>query len=253
MAGTAFLLFLSSCATAVIHALIPDHWLPFALMARNEGWSERRTLGLVGLTGLLHVAVSLLVGAVFVLAGDQSRDLAARLGARLEILGGGLLVAFGVAYGLWAHRRERRAHAPDAAPGSARHDDAHAGHDHAPGHGAAAEAVAGRSAPMHAHGHLLSRLSRGRVSGRMLVMIIGISPCVLLQPILFAAAAEGIGAAAAAAAGFSLCTVATMLVITWIAGRGMRRLRLDFFTRYGDLLSGLVIAVIGLLMLLEER
>lgn len=234
MASTAFLLFLSSCATAVIHALIPDHWLPFALMARAEGWTERRTLGLVGLTGLLHVAVSLAVGALFVLAGDQSRGLAARLGTHLEVLGGGLLVVFGVAYGLWAHRRERRAHAPE---------DTHADHQHARD---------GGDGPLHAHGHLLSRLSRGRVSGRMLVAIIGVSPCVLLQPILFAAATEGGGAVVASIAGFSLCTILTMLLVTWIAGRGMQRLRLGFFTRYGDLLSGLVIAGLGLLMLLEE-
>lgn len=235
MASTAYLLFLSSCATAVIHALIPDHWLPFALLAKAEGWSEKRTLGLVGLTGLLHVAVSLAVGALFVVAGDQTRGLAGRLGTRLEAVGGLLLVLFGVAYGIWAHLRERRAHAPGKG---------HAGHAHAAGEGA----VGGR---LHAHGHLLSGLSRGRVSGRMLVAIIGISPCVLLQPILFAAAAEGGRVVAAAIAGFSICTVVTMLVVTWIAGQGLARVRLDFFTRYGDLLSGLVIAAIGVLMLLE--
>jgi ABC-type nickel/cobalt efflux system permease component RcnA len=242
VASSAFLLFLSSCTTAVIHALIPDHWLPFALMARTEGWTGKRTLGLVALTGLLHVAVSLLVGVLFVLAGDQARGLADRVGARLESLGGALLILFGLAYGLWAHRRERRAHASSAAPAGGGDPDHE--HDHGTG---------GADARLHAHGHLLSGLSRGRVSGRMLVAIIGISPCVLLQPILFAAAAEGGGAVAAAIAGFSICTVLTMLVVTWIAGRGLDRLRLGFFTRYGDLLSGLVIAGLGLLILFEKR
>jgi hypothetical protein len=49
--------------------------------------------------------------------------------------------------------------------------------------GAGAEGAA-----VHGHGHLLSRLSRGYLSGGTLVAIIGVSPCVLLQPILFAAA-----------------------------------------------------------------
>lgn len=234
MASTAFLLFLSSCTTAVIHALIPDHWLPFALMAKAEGWTERRTLGLVGLTGLLHVLVSLAVGALVVLAGDQARGLAGRPGAHLGAVGGLLLVLFGIAYGVWAHHRERRAHAADpGAPPDHAHED-------------------GGPAPLHGHGHLLSALTRGRVSGRMLVLVIGISPCVLLQPILFAAAASGSAAVAASIAGFSICTVTTMLAVTWIAGRGLDRLRLGFFTRYGDLLSGLVIAGLGLVVLLEE-
>lgn len=237
MAGTAVLLFLSSCSTAIIHALIPDHWLPFALVGRAQGWSERRTLLLAGLTGVVHVAVSILVGVAIVLFGSaQARRLAGLLGASLETLGGWLLVAFGLAYGIWAHVRERRAHAdPD--------DHARAGVP--PGTGA--------HHPLHAHGHLLSHWSRGALTGGMLVAIIGISPCVLFQPILFAAAAEGAGAAAAAAAGFASCTVGTMVAVTWVAMRGMRRLSLGFFTRYGDLLSGVIIAALGVAVIAGER
>jgi hypothetical protein len=233
VAGTAVLLFLSSCSTAIIHALIPDHWLPFALMGRAQGWSERRTLVLAGLTGVVHVAVSIAVGVAIVLFGsDQARRLAVRWGASVEALGGGLLVAFGLAYGIWAHLRERRAHA-----GHTRQDSG---------------AEAGTDRPLHAHGHLLSRWARGALTGETLVAIIGVSPCVLFQPILFAAAAEGTGAAAAAAVGFAACTVGTMITVTWVALRGMRRLSLGFFTRYGDLLSGLIIAALGIAVIAGE-
>lgn len=236
MAGTAVLLFLSSCSTAIIHALIPDHWLPFALMGRAQEWSERRTLLLAALTGVVHVTVSILVGLAIVLTGsDQARRIAERLGASVETLGGGLLIAFGLAYGAWAHVRERRAHA------------AHG--DHAadrPGGG-------GTGVPLHAHGHLLSRWAGGALTGAALVAVIGISPCVLFQPILFAAAAAGTGAAVAAAAGFAACTVGTMIVVTWVALRGMRRLNLGFFTRYGDLLSGLIIAALGVAVIAGDR
>jgi threonine/homoserine/homoserine lactone efflux protein len=230
VASTAVLLFLSSCSTAVIHALIPDHWLPLVLMSRAQTWSERRTLAMVGITGAVHALVSLLVGACVILAGSSSaRGLAERLGASLEWLAGLLLVAFGIVYGFWAHRRESLAHA-----GIGEH---------------------GRppQAPLHAHGHLLSRWAKGSLSGGALVAIIGLSPCILLQPILFAAAAEGAAAAAAAAAGFALCTIGTMLCVAYVATQGMRRIELRFFTRYGDLISGLVIAGIGVAVLIGER
>jgi hypothetical protein len=228
--STPVLLVLSACTTAVIHALIPDHWLPFALLARAERWSERRLVALVGLTGVLHVAVSLVLGAALALAGSAARRAAAEgIGASLETLAGGMLVLFGSAYGLWAHRREARAHA------------------HAPdGPGAAAAGP-----HLHAHGHLLSRFSGKSASAGALVAIIGISPCVLLQPILFASAAEGRGVALASAAGFAACTIATMLVVATLARRGLERLDLGFFTRWGDLLSGLIIAAIGIVVLGE--
>ena len=236
MASTAVLLFLSSCSTAVIHALIPDHWLPFALMSRAQGWTERRLILLVGVTGLVHVAVSCFLGTGLILVGsEQARRLADRMGASLETVGGALLVGFGLAYGLWAHVREHRAHAPLRPAADAAGDG--------PGH----------AGGLHAHGHLLSHWSREGMTGWTLVAIIGISPCVLLQPILFAAAAEGTGAVVAAACGFALCTVATMVVVTWAASRGMRHLDFAFFTRYGDLLSGLVIAALGLVVIVGER
>lgn len=226
MTSTPVLLVLSACVTAVIHALIPDHWLPFALLARTERWSERRLVALVGLTGMLHVAVSLLLGAGLAFAGSAAGKAAAgRAGASLESLAGALLALFGIAYGLWAHRREARAHAHAAD-----------GHHHA---------------RLHAHGHLLSRLAGRSASAGALVAIIGISPCVLLQPILFASAAEGWGIALAAAAGFAACTIATMLLVAILARRGLERLDLAFFTRFGDLLSGLLIAAIGVVVLFE--
>jgi nickel/cobalt exporter len=234
VASTTTLLFLSSCSTATIHALIPDHWLPFAVLARSQGWSGRRTMTLVGLTGLIHVLVSLAVGLALAAIGTgAARRLADHLGASLEMLGGGLLVVFGLVYGLMAHRREARAHAEH-------HRDRGAPGEH--GHAA--------PAPIHAHGHLLSHWSRRSVTGEALVAVIGISPCVLMQPILFAAASEGVGAAAATATGFAVCTIGTMLAVTWAATHGMRRLEFRFVGRYGDLASGLVIAAIGLALML---
>lgn len=227
MTSTPALLVLSACSTAIIHALIPDHWLPFAILARAENWSERRLLALVGVTGGLHVLVSLLLGAALAYAGTAAGRAAERIGTSLETIAGALLIVFGLAYGTWAHRREARAH------------------EHG---GTESGSAAGR---LHAHGHLLSRLSSRRASAWALVAIIGVSPCVLLQPILFASAAEGPGVALAAAAGFAACTIATMLVVAAVARRGLERVAFGFFTHWGDLLSGVVIAAVGVAVLCE--
>ena len=228
MGSTTILLFLSSCSTAIIHALIPDHWLPFALMSRVEGWTLRRTLLLVSLTGVLHVAASIALASLIILIGvDGARRLAGRLGAPGGELGGWLLLVFGVVYGLLAHLREARAH-----------------------HGGESSGRGGL--PVHAHGHLLSRWSRGGVTGGALVAVIGISPCVLLQPILFTAAGRGLGTLAASAAGFATCTVLTMTGVVWAATRGLQRLPVGLFTHYGDLASGAVLAVLGLCLIVGD-
>ncbi len=231
MTRTATLLILSSCSTAVIHALIPDHWLPFVLMSRVERWNEKRTAALTGLAGLLHVLVTVIFGGLTIRIGSATvESLAARTGRSLGFLGGLLLVVFGLSYGLWRHRREARAHA------HARRGDVPSD---APGH-------------VHAHGHLLERWFHGSLSASALVLVIGISPCALLVPILFASSVEGTGTLLATALGFALCTIATMVGVTVFALRGMSRIDLPFFTRYGDLISGALVGVIGLLMMLHE-
>ena len=229
MTRTAFLLLLSSCSTAIIHALIPDHWLPFVLMSRVERWSERRAAALTGVAGLLHVLVTMLAGGLTILVGSPTiEDLATRTGRSLEFLGGLLLVVFGVTYGIWRHRREARVHARvDRAPADPG--------DH-----------------VHAHGHLLERWFHGALSAGALVLVIGISPCALLVPILFSASVEGTGALLASALGFALCTVGTMVGVTVFAMRGIRRIDLPFFAHYGDLISGALVSAVGLLMMLHE-
>jgi nickel/cobalt transporter (NicO) family protein len=226
---TAFLLFVSSCSTAIIHALIPDHWLPFVLISRVERWSEERAAALAGMAGALHVLVSLLAGGAAILLGSTTvESLAARTGRSLGFLGGVLLVVFGAVYGIWRHRREARSHPRTDRP-------------------------EGDPRPhVHAHGHLLERWFHGTLTARALVLVIGISPCALLVPILLAAGTESPLAVLASAAGFALCTVATMVGITIFAMRGMRRIDLPFFARYGDLISGALVSAIGVMMMLHD-
>jgi hypothetical protein len=224
---TSILLILSACGTAITHALIPDHWLPFVLMGRVQRWTVRRAALLTGLAGLLHVLMSIALGAVAILVGSGSAQrLAERAGRPLAAIAGLLLLVFGVAYGVLSHLREARAHARGGAPGGG---------------------------PVHAHGHLLSHWMRRTRTGAALVVIVGISPCALLAPILFAAAAEGPAPVAAAALAFAACTVLTMLAVVAVAMHGMRRFDLPFFTRYGDLASGLLLAVLGAVLMLGER
>ncbi|HEV8701667.1 MAG TPA: hypothetical protein VGV60_10395 [Candidatus Polarisedimenticolia bacterium] len=232
MTSTAFLLFLSSCSTAIIHALIPDHWLPFVLMARAQGWSERRAATLTGLAGVLHVLVTVVAGGLTIFVGSASvQRLAEWTGHSLGFVGGLLLAVFGLAYGVFRHFREARVHAT-AGP-SREKTEAAGGH-------------------IHVHGHLLERWFHGALTAGALVLVIGISPCALLVPILFAASAAGTGAVLAAALGFALCTIATMVGVTIVAMRGMRRIELPFFTRYGDLISGALVGAVGFLLMLHE-
>ena len=56
-------------ATAFLHAALPTHWLPFALVGRAQRWSLDRLMAAVVAAGLAHVAVTATVGGMIVVAG----------------------------------------------------------------------------------------------------------------------------------------------------------------------------------------
>ena len=41
--GPQLLLVGAVAAVGILHTIVPDHWVPIALIARQRGWSQRET------------------------------------------------------------------------------------------------------------------------------------------------------------------------------------------------------------------
>ena len=95
-------------AVAFLHGALPNHWLPFVLVSRRQGWSKGKTLAITALAGLGHAAVTMLLGLLLVALGLAVGD---RLGPALPLVAGGLLILFGLYY-LANHARGGHLHLP---------------------------------------------------------------------------------------------------------------------------------------------
>jgi hypothetical protein len=93
--------------------------------------------------------------------------------------------------------------------------------------------------PLHRHRHKTTARTA-------LLLILGSSPMVEGIPAFFAAGKYGIGVIAAMAAGFALATIATYVLLCVISTAGLQRVRLGAVERYGEVLSGAFIALVGL-------
>jgi nickel/cobalt transporter (NicO) family protein len=218
----AALLVITTIVTALVHTLIPDHWLPFVLVSRAESWSVQRTVVLTAAAGVLHVSISIALGLGVVMAGRGAEMAVTGLAERLGSLAGWLLVVFGGVYMLWFLMR--------------------GGHVHSFG--------------MHPHhnprdpepGLLTGRLKV--VSGYALTFIVGFNPCILVIPTVYMAAQVSPLTLAAVAGAFAVSTVASMVAVTLLGLRGTARITSPFLTRYGEAFSGGLIALTGLAVLL---
>jgi putative Mn2+ efflux pump MntP len=57
-----FALVSGSLLLSLLHAIIPSHWLPVLAIGRKEGWSLSEILNVTIISGLSHVASTLLIG-----------------------------------------------------------------------------------------------------------------------------------------------------------------------------------------------
>ena len=56
--------FVGSIVLSIIHALIPNHWLPLIAIGKTERWTQRETLSATLITALAHIASTIIIGIV---------------------------------------------------------------------------------------------------------------------------------------------------------------------------------------------
>jgi len=57
-------LMISSAVLSILHAILPNHWLPVIALAEREKWSMRETLQTTFLASLAHAGSTILIGVI---------------------------------------------------------------------------------------------------------------------------------------------------------------------------------------------
>src|ERR1035441_6640434 len=195
MHSAEFLLIGAVLAVGVFHTMVPDHWLPIVLMARQRNWSTRETALAALQAGTGHVVSTLLIAVLFWGAGVA---IATRFNGWVETATSVALVGFGlwVAIGAW---REMHKQSHDTKTGS-------------------------------------------RIA---LLLILGSSPMIEGIPAFFAAGKYGFGLLIVMALVFAAATISVYIVFSVYSAKGLTEVRFGRFERYGEIVSGAVIALVG--------
>ncbi len=96
---------LGSLALSLIHAAIPNHWLPLVAVSKAQRWNHGEALLITGITGAAHSASTILIGIGVGLLGYQLAD-----DSLLPwLLPAAVLIGLGIVY-LVLDRRGRHSH-----------------------------------------------------------------------------------------------------------------------------------------------
>ena len=58
-----------SLLLSLVHASIPNHWLPIVAIGKSERWTMRETLNATALIGAAHITSTIIIGVLIGLAG----------------------------------------------------------------------------------------------------------------------------------------------------------------------------------------
>jgi hypothetical protein len=233
MYTTSIVLLVGAATTvAVLHSILPDHWVPLAVIARAQRWGLVRVARVSALASIGHVLASVALAGVIAVVGLQFQR---AIDVQQGHIVGAVLVLTGLGFLLWGltghghHHDDRHDHRSTDHAGTHTHDDSEQTS------GTVAVAVE-RSAKQP--------LAR-RLAAIAIPFGVAASPDLTILPIALAASAIGGGTVAGVLVTFAAVTVATFVGLTVLATRLGYQIKGEWLERNATSVTALVLIAIG--------
>ncbi len=228
MSATTPALLAAAAGVGFGHAILPDHWVPLAVLGRTRGYPLARVARLSGMAGVAHVLVSLVLGAVIVAVGLQFRS---AVQSAQDTIIGCVLILTGLAFVTFE------------LTGRGHHHEHGDSHEHTHERDAPAS-VSGAGEPG------VTRESRFRgLAGVMVPFGVAASPDLTILPVFLAATTAGAMTAISSLIIFAAVTISTIVSLTLLACAGGYHVRGKWLERWGNVFTALALIVIGALVL----
>jgi hypothetical protein len=202
---------IAGAVVSVVHGLLPNHWLPFVLIGRAQGWTARRTMAILVAAGAAHAAVAGAIAMATLLVGVAVGQYVERYA---DVLPGAILAGAGLIYVAL--------------------DLAHHGHHH----------------HHHDVHEAADRGMSDKVAITTLVLTLALSPCEAMVPVFVSAAPSGdpllLFVLVVVSGAASIAVMVALALLSW---RGIARFGFGRLAHRERLVIGSVLAAIGGIML----
>ena len=201
-------LFFGSFLLSLIHATIPNHWLPVVAIGKAENWTQRETLLVTGISGFAHTLSTVIVGITIGIIGIRLSSIYTFVS---EKIAPALLIILGLVY-LIIDRMNQHKHAHGVEPGKVK-----------------------------------NRSKWAIITSLALAMFL--SPCLEIEAYYFQAGTAGWMGILLISVVYVVITLSGMLLLVFLANKGVRAIQSHFLDHHEKLLSGIVLILLGVLAL----
>lgn len=208
-------IFIGSLILSLIHALIPNHWLPLIAVSKTEKWTQNQTLLATIITGIAHTLSTIIIGIVVGLIGYK---LAARYAVISETIAPSILVGLGLVYVIL----DLRSH--------------HHHHHH------------------HDIDTVDNRQNKTRWIAVLTTLSVAmfLTPCIEIEAYYFQAGTIGWTGIFIVSVVYLVATVLVMLFLVYWGIKGTKTFKSHYLEHHEKRISGLVLIALGLLALVVK-
>lgn len=228
MSNELLVLIASAGSLGFIHTILgPDHYIPFIVMSKSEKWSKTKTFWITVLSGMGHVASTVLIGLIGVALGLAAGKFGFIQEFRGSIAAWGL-ISFGFVYFLWGIKKAFR-------NATHTHVHYHDGFMHRHKHSHKDE-----------HAHIHEQKGKSKLTPWIIFTIFVFGPCEALIPLLIYPASNiSLFGVIAVIVVFAVATIGTMTTVVMVSLFGIEIIPFRKFERYSHAIAGMVVLLSG--------
>jgi len=202
-------IFIGSLILSIIHASIPNHWIPLIAIGKTERWTERETLLATVMTGFAHTLSTVIVGIIVGFIGyklSSSHELISR------VVAPAILIIIGLIY-LWIDIKNSHHHE----------------HKH-----------------FSLNEDNIKRKSRWAIIISLSIAMF-LTPCAEIEAYYFQAGTIGWIGIFIVSAVYTMTTIVIMLLLVYLGMKGFKRFDSHYLEHHEKQVTGVILILLGLL------
>jgi putative Mn2+ efflux pump MntP len=209
-------IFFGSVILSIVHAVIPNHWIPLIAISKAESWTIKESVSGTFITGLAHTLSTVLIGIAVGFAGY-------RLSGSFEIISSVIAPLILISIGLFY---------------------------------LVLDFIQTRQHKNHEHKHIelekiKDKKSRLAILGSLSLAMF-LSPCLELEAYYFHAGTFGWLGITIVSAVYIIVTVTLMTFLVYLGLKGISRFELHFLEHHEKRVTGVILLLLGILAYFVE-
>ena len=231
-------IFLASLLLSIIHAFIPNHWLPLIAIGRTEKWTHPEILLGTGIAGFAHTLSTVLIGVVVGVIGYR---LSSSYGLISGIIAPAILVLLGTIYLVLDIFGKRHHH--------------HFGEDLLPKQRHSLRPHTVQITDDTSFTYVRQKSKKKTKWAILLSLSLGMffTPCTEIEAYYFQASTIGWSGIWMVSAVYTLVTILGMVLFVYLGLKGVKHLESRFLEHHEKRITGIVLIAVGLFTFFVER